>query len=169
MKTKVKRNNKVMKNVGFAAAIFFSVLLLSLVFSENKTEKTVRMSIHEALSESNSSESSVSFNANADYSRLNEYLIEIEEPELSVSNMPEIHFPEITNETDAEYPGKNEYLTALGEQKIKELTEYYDLVFKTKKLLVLETEEALELEDWMVDDECWCMESTPILMAKKEN
>lgn len=169
MKTKVRRNNKVMKNVWFAAAIFLSVLMLSLVFSENKTEKTVRMSANETLSESNSSESSVSLNANADYSRLNEYLIEIEEPELSVSTMPEIQFPEISNEIDAEYPGKNEYLIALGEQKIKELTEYYDLVLKTKKLLVLETEEALDLEDWMVDDKCWSMESTPTLMAKKEN
>jgi len=169
MKTKIRRNNKVMKNVLFTAAIFFSVLMLSLVFSDNKTEKTVRMPVHETLSESNSSESSVFLNANTDYSQLNEYLIEIEEPELTISNMPEIHFPKISNEIADEHPGKNEYLVALGEQKIQELTEYYNLVLKTKKLLVLETEEELELEDWMVDDGCWCIESTPTLMAKKEN
>lgn len=167
MKTKSRKNKELVKNGLFIVIVFLGALTVTFTSSDKQNGKT---SLPDPTEEkSNIPESSVSDVDNHEFSmeKLNEYLKEIEEPALTLSNMPEIHFPETSEQPKSNEPGNNEYLKALAEQKVQAAMEDYNLALKTKELLVLEEEEALALEDWMVDEACWCTESTIIFMARK--
>lgn len=168
MKTKSRKNKEFVKNGLFIVIVFLGALTVTLTSSDNKNEKSSLVTKAEV--NSNVPELSDSGVGNDEFSmdKFKEYLCEIEEPALSVSDMLEIRFPETPEEIKSNEPGNNKYLKALAEQKIQAAMEDYNLALKTKELLVLEEEEALSLEEWMVDEACWCTEkAVPDFMAKK--
>ncbi len=168
MKTKSRKNKELVRNGLFIVIVFWSALAVTFTSSDNQNGE---ISLTDPTEEkSNIPESSISGVGNHEFSmeKLNEYLKEIEEPALTLSNMPDIHFPETSEQPKSNEPGNNEYLKALAERKVQAVMEDYNLTLKTKELLVLEEEEALGLEEWMIDETCWCTEeAAPVLMAKE--
>lgn len=156
------------KNKWFTAVVFFGVFAATFVFSGNqkagRNEKHYKESIIQTETANNSTAVE---NGNYLIERVREYLEDLEEPALTISNMPEINFPEKPVNTKKNKTGENEYLETLAEQKVQRVIQDYELVLKTKELLVLESEEKLDVEDWMVNETCWCTSSKPILMARK--
>ena len=83
--------------------------------------------------------------------KLSEYLVTEEEPELEL-----ILLPMSEKQLPANIYIKNEYLENLRETKIAELEKFYEIQQKCREYLATEIEPALELEDWMCDEKCWC-------------
>lgn len=98
---------------------------------------------------------------------LNACLIPTEEGELTLSDVNSINYPVVRMDQDEYLPDKNEYLLMLAKNKNEELAVYYNLVAKVKECLALEAEKPLELESWMTDEACWCIDTTEILLTRK--
>jgi hypothetical protein len=93
-----------------------------------------------------------------------EYLIPENEHKFEVGTVNSIVFPNVepVNLITAESRlGSNDLLQDLKNQsneKTKEAVEYYAFDLRMKEYLTIETELPLQLEDWMIDEKCWCHE-----------
>ena len=95
--------------------------------------------------------------------KLREYLVPVEEPEMEFVILP---FPE-EKQLTRKYC-KNEYLENLVRIKVKEAEEFYAYQQKLREYFVVEKEPPLELEDWMINEECWCVDRNPTFASNKD-
>ncbi len=95
--------------------------------------------------------------------KLREYLVVEKEPELEFVKLP---FPE-EKQLTRKYC-KNEYLENLVRIKVKEAEELYAYQQKLREYFIVEKEFPLELEDWMINEECWCFDKNPTLASNED-
>jgi len=96
--------------------------------------------------------------------QLNEYLLPETEPELDI----EVLINPAEKEEKRQLL-KNEYLEDLRKVKIKELDEYYAKQLIFKEYLVVDDESPLNMEEWMIDEKCWCFENKNTLASNEKS
>jgi len=96
--------------------------------------------------------------------KLREYLIPENEHKFEAGIANSIIFPDVETvkiSTANNKLGTDNFLTDLkiqASEKTKEAVEYYAFEMRVKEYLTIETEFPLQLEDWMIDEKCWCHE-----------
>ncbi len=95
--------------------------------------------------------------------KLYEYLIPAEEPELEFVMLFTAEEPQHIRKYY-----KNEYLENLVKIKVEESEKFYANQQKLKEYLVVEKELPLQIEEWMIDDNCWCFENKSALASSEE-
>ena len=93
--------------------------------------------------------------------KMQEYLIPENEPELTTVNANSIVFPDVEPVvfTADNALNNDNFLNDLkiqASEKTKEAIELYAFEKKIKEYLTNETEKPLELENWMINEKCWC-------------
>jgi hypothetical protein len=98
--------------------------------------------------------------SNALMEKINEYLIPEDEPELEIVFL-------LTPDKMVQKSKivKNEYLENLRKIKMDELEQFYARQQKFREYLIVEKELPLKMEDWMIDENCWCFENKATLAA----
>ena len=96
--------------------------------------------------------------SNAFMEKINEYLIPEDEPELEIVFL-------LTPDKMVQKSKiiKNEYLENLRKIKMDELKQFYANQQKFREYLIVEKELPLKMEDWMIDENCWCFENKATL------
>jgi hypothetical protein len=95
--------------------------------------------------------------------KMNEYLIAAEEPEMNINVAKSIIFHEdesVVPVNENELNNKNLLmeLKFQASEKTREAVEFYALEKRVREFLTIENEKPLELEDWMINNKCWCPE-----------
>jgi hypothetical protein len=107
--------------------------------------------------------------------KLREYLIPENEHKFEAGIANSIIFPDVETvkiSTANNKLGTDNFLTDLkiqASEKTKEAVEYYAFEMRVKEYLTIETEFPLQLEDWMIDEKCWCHEwREPMALSLKK-
>ncbi len=95
--------------------------------------------------------------------KMQEYLISENEPEFNLADANSIVFPDAeTVVLSAHKALSTDYflkdLKLQANEKTKEAVEYYAFEKRVKEYLTIETELPLQIEDWMINEKCWCHE-----------
>lgn len=86
---------------------------------------------------------------------LQEALMPIEEHSLSLSGVNNIQFPVETNDEKNAETSENSYLNTMLIQKNKEVAKECAMYWELKECLKKESEQPLQIENWMTDEQIW--------------
>jgi len=180
MKTQVLKNNETgnaSNSMMITTLIIFGCLLLYATnkinpqFGNSSSNSQKKYVNEELVTITDNQENALSSSRNAgelvnsidqfSMGKMQEYLIAENEPELEIGEVLSIKFPDVEPvELTTDYAsGNDQFLNDLkiqASEKTNKTLELLALEKKMKEYLTIETEQPLQLENWMTDEKCWC-------------